>query len=157
MSDMTLSSHAAIGARTAAEEARRREERLAWKLAAPAIILTVLLILLPTAAVIFWSLTNFELGYDGFEFIGLENYAELFNDRTFLISLKNTAIYTAIVAPASVFLGLGVALISKAKFAANPSSARFTSCRWLRSSSPWPPSGNICCIRRWAPLTPCWA
>ncbi|NKC27711.1 sugar ABC transporter permease [Ochrobactrum ciceri] len=71
----------------------------------------MLLILLPTAAVIFWSLTNFELGYDGFEFIGLENYAELFSDRTFLISLKNTAIYTAIVAPASVFLGLGVALL----------------------------------------------
>ncbi|ENS52832.1 hypothetical protein C005_02862 [Brucella melitensis BG2 (S27)] len=111
MSDMTLPGHAATRARTAAEEARHREERLAWKLAAPAIILTVLLILLPTAAVIFWSLTNFELGYDGFEFIGLENYAELFSDRTFLISLKNTAVYTAIVAPASVFLGLGVALL----------------------------------------------
>ncbi|MGN6448683.1 MAG: carbohydrate ABC transporter permease [Brucella intermedia] len=111
MSDVAIPAPVATSARTAAEEARRREERLAWKLAAPAIILTVLLILLPTAAVIFWSLTNFELGYDGFEFIGLENYAELFSDRTFLISLKNTAIYTAIVAPASVFLGLGVALL----------------------------------------------
>src|SRR5690606_21921600 len=99
MSEVAISGLVATSARTAADEARRREERLAWKLAAPAIILTVLLILLPTAAVIFWSLTNFELGYDGFEFIGLENYAELFSDRTFLISLKNTAIYTAIVAP----------------------------------------------------------
>ena len=111
MSEVAISGLVATSARTAADEARRREERLAWKLAAPAIILTVLLILLPTAAVIFWSLTDFELGYDGFEFIGLENYVELFSDRTFLISLKNTAIYTAIVAPASVFLGLGVALL----------------------------------------------
>lgn len=112
MSDAVLVPPAgAVRARTAAENARRREERLAWKLAAPAILLTALLILLPTAAVLFWSLTNFELGYDGFQFVGLENYAEIFSDRTFLVSLKNTALYTAIVAPASVFLGLGVALL----------------------------------------------
>jgi len=111
MSDAAVPYSGTSHARTAAENARRREERLAWKLASPAIFLTVLLILLPTAAVIFWSFTNFELGYDGFEFIGFDNYAELFRDRTFLISLKNTAVYTAIVAPASVFLGLGVALL----------------------------------------------
>src|SRR5690349_21740051 len=111
MSDLALARPGAVSARTAAENARRREERLAWKLASPAILLTVLLILLPTAAVLFWSFTNYELGYAGFEFIGLDNYVELFSDRTFLISLKNTAIYTAIVAPASVFLGLGVALL----------------------------------------------
>lgn len=111
MSDAVINPVSAPRIRTATEEANRREERLAWKLAAPAIVLTVLLILLPTLTVMFWSLTNFELGYDGFEFIGIDNYIELFNDRTFLISLKNTAIYTAIVAPASVFLGLGVALL----------------------------------------------
>lgn len=98
-------------ARTAAEKARRREEMLAWKLSAPAIVMSLLLILLPTATVLIWSLTNFELGYDGVEFVGLENYIEIFNDRTFLVSLKNTAIYTVIVAPASVFLGLGAALL----------------------------------------------
>lgn len=95
----------------AAARAARQEARSAWKLAGPAILLLFVLILLPTAAVVIFSLTNFELGYDDFQFIGLDNYAELFSDRTFLISLKNTAIYTAIVTPSSVFIGLGVALL----------------------------------------------
>lgn len=111
MSDTALHAPIRVPARSAVDNARLREERQAWKLAAPAITLTFLLILLPTFAVIILSLTNFELGYDGFEFIGFENYRELFSDRTFLTSLKNTAFYTAIVAPASVFLGLGVAML----------------------------------------------
>ncbi|WP_286202042.1 sugar ABC transporter permease, partial [Ochrobactrum sp. SFR4] len=91
--------------------ARKREERLAWKLMAPAVSLVVLFILLPTLAVLYLSFTNFELGYTDYEFIGLENYIELFKDRTFRISLQNTAVYTLIVTPVSVFLGLGAALL----------------------------------------------
>ncbi|KXF75307.1 ABC transporter permease [Paramesorhizobium deserti] len=98
-------------ARQAAARAAKREERVAWQLAAPAIMLILLLVLLPTLAVFVFSLTNYELGYDDFQFIGFENYAELFGDRTFLISLKNTTLYTAIVAPLSVLIGLGVALL----------------------------------------------
>ncbi|SDP79104.1 sugar ABC transporter permease [Phyllobacterium sp. OV277] len=98
-------------ARQAAIRAAKREERVAWQLAAPAIILIIALILLPTLAVFVFSLTNYELGYDDFQFIGLDNYIELFSDRTFLISLQNTAVYTAIVTPFSVFIGLGVALL----------------------------------------------
>jgi len=95
----------------AAARAAKREERVAWQLAAPAILLILVLILLPTLMVFIFSLTNYELGYDDFQFIGFENYAELFSNRTFLISLKNTALYTAIVAPLSVLIGLGVALL----------------------------------------------
>ncbi|MEP7454213.1 sugar ABC transporter permease [Phyllobacterium sp. SB3] len=98
-------------AKQAAIRAAKREEWVAWQLAAPAILLIVVLILLPTLAVLVFSLTNYELGYDDFQFVGLDNYIELFRDRTFLISLKNTAIYTAIVTPFSVFIGLGVALL----------------------------------------------
>ncbi|CAN7552042.1 sugar ABC transporter permease [Phyllobacterium sp. LjRoot231] len=98
-------------ARQAADRAARQEERVAWQLAAPAIFLIVTLVLLPTLAVVVFSMTNYELGYDDFQFVGFDNYAELLGDRTFLISLKNTAVYTAIVTPFSVLLGLGVALL----------------------------------------------
>ncbi|ATU93949.1 ABC transporter permease [Phyllobacterium zundukense] len=98
-------------ARQAANRAAKREERVAWQLAAPAIFLIVTLVLLPTLAVVVFSMTNYELGYDDFQFVGFDNYAELLGDRTFLISLKNTAVYTAIVTPFSVLLGLGVALL----------------------------------------------
>ncbi|GAB1584397.1 sugar ABC transporter permease [Phyllobacterium phragmitis] len=107
---MTGSSGQSLAGQAAAKAARR-EERMAWQLAAPAIILILVLVLLPTLAVFVFSLTNYELGYDDFQFIGFENYVELFSDRTFLISLKNTVLYTAIVAPCSVLIGLGVALL----------------------------------------------
>jgi multiple sugar transport system permease protein len=114
MREMTAIAQKTTGpslARKAADRAARQEERVAWQLAAPAIFLIVTLVLLPTLAVIVFSLTNYELGYDDFQFIGFDNYAELLGDRTFLISLKNTAVYTAIVTPFSVLLGLGVALL----------------------------------------------
>ncbi len=72
-----------------------------------AVILMIAFILAPLAAVVFLGFTDFELGYGSFRFVGFENYGELFFDRTFRQSLWNTAIYSAIVAPVSLFLGLG--------------------------------------------------
>lgn len=111
MSDIAQSFSPVMTAREAANAARKREERLAWKLMAPAVSLVLLFILLPTLAVFYLSFTNFELGYTDYQFVGLENYIELFKDRTFRISLQNTALYTLIVTPLSVFLGLGAALL----------------------------------------------
>ena len=111
MSDFAQTFSPVMTAREAANAARKREERLAWKLMAPAVSLVLLFILLPTLAVFYLSFTNFELGYTDYQFVGLENYIELFKDRTFRISLQNTALYTLIVTPLSVFLGLGAALL----------------------------------------------
>lgn len=111
MSDIAQTFSPVMTAREAANAARKREERLAWKLMAPAVSLVLLFILLPTLAVFYLSFTNFELGYTDYQFVGLENYIELFKDRTFRISLQNTALYTLIVTPLSVFLGLGAALL----------------------------------------------
>ena len=111
MSDIAQVFPTTMTARDAANAARKREERLAWKLMAPAVSLVLLFILLPTLVVLYLSFTNFELGYTDFQFVGLENYIELFKDRTFRISLQNTAVYTLIVTPLSVFLGLGAALL----------------------------------------------
>ncbi len=97
--------------RSAAEAAKRREARIAILLSAPALLLLFLFIILPTIAVIFLGFTDFELGYASFHFVGFENYAELLNDRTFKRSLWNTTVYAAIVAPTSMALGLGIALL----------------------------------------------
>ncbi len=93
----------------------RREARTALLLAAPAIVLVLVFILLPVAAVIFLGFTDFELGYASFKFVGLENYTELISDRTFRQSLWNTAVYTAIVTPVSIFLALGLAMLIEAE------------------------------------------
>ncbi|MEK1892637.1 MAG: sugar ABC transporter permease [Rhizobium sp.] len=95
--------------------AERHEARTAWLLSLPAIALVLLFILLPVAAVIALGFSDFELGYAGFKFVGFENYAELFSDRTFKRSLWNTTVYTAIVTPVSIVLALGLAMLIEAE------------------------------------------
>jgi len=93
----------------------REEAHTAWLLSLPAIVLVFLFILLPVAAVIALGFTDFELGYAGFKFVGLENYTELLSDRTFKRSLWNTSVYTAIVTPVSIFMALGLAMLIEAE------------------------------------------
>lgn len=89
----------------------RNEVRTAFLFALPAIILIVLFILVPIVAVIILGFTDFQLGDKSLRFVAFENYAHLLKDRAFMKSLWNTAVYTAIVAPVSIVLGLGVALL----------------------------------------------
>ncbi|NTE88055.1 carbohydrate ABC transporter permease [Agrobacterium rubi] len=114
MAELTASIFTAC-APTQQQIAARRESRTAWLLAAPAITLMMLFIIIPTLAVIVLGFTDFELGYSGFRFVGFENYAELFSDRTFRKSLWNTVVYTAIVTPFSIFIGLGIAMLIEAE------------------------------------------
>jgi multiple sugar transport system permease protein len=100
-----------VPARKTAAIHERTEARTAWLLALPAIVLMIVFVLLPVIAVIGLGFTNYELGIGNFRFVGLDNYAHLFTDRTFKKSLWNTMVYAAIVAPVSIVLGLGVALL----------------------------------------------
>lgn len=115
MASLAIDGGATGTAARAARAAARAEAAAAWRLAGPAVLLLALLILLPTLAVVALSATNYELGYAGFAFVGLDNYRELLRDRTFLVSLKNTLVYAAVVTPAGVLLGLGAALLIEAE------------------------------------------
>lgn len=83
----------------------------AYALAAPAFVLMLMMLIGPLAGVIALSFTDYQLGAPVFAWIGLSNYHEMFADRVFWISLKNTLTYVAIVVPGTVALGLGVALL----------------------------------------------
>jgi multiple sugar transport system permease protein len=97
----------------AQQRLRRRtgQSPIAYALAAPALSLMLLMLLGPLAAVIALSFTDYQLGAPAFAWIGLTNYQEMFADRVFWISLRNTLTYVAIVVPGAVGLGLGVALL----------------------------------------------
>lgn len=82
-----------------------------WLLAGPAVLGLVVLLLLPTAALLAVSLTDMELGGPPLRWVGLGNFAELLEDPTFRIALHNTVVYVAVVGPLSVGLGLGLALL----------------------------------------------
>ena len=79
-------------------------------LAGPAALALVLFIFLPVAVVVVLSFTDYQFGARSVGWVGLGNYAELFGSRLGRNALVNTLIYAAIVIPASVGLGLLVAL-----------------------------------------------
>jgi len=91
------------------------EIRAAYWLCAPSLLLMLLLLILPTLAVVALSLTDAELGSSSYSFLGLSAYTDLLADRKFIRAFKNTAIYVGLVTPASVFLGLMLALLIEAE------------------------------------------
>jgi len=74
-------------------------------------VLMLMMLIGPLAGVIALSFTDYQLGAPAFSWIGLANYQEMFADRVFWISLKNTLTYVAIVVPGAVALGLGTAML----------------------------------------------
>lgn len=85
--------------------------RIAYLLSAPAFVLMLLMLLGPLAGIIALSFTDYQLGAPSFSWIGLTNYQEMFADKVFWTSLRNTLTYVAIVVPGAVGLGLGIALL----------------------------------------------
>jgi multiple sugar transport system permease protein len=83
----------------------------AYTLIGPALLLLLALFILPVLAVFAIATTDWQFGARTLSFVGLHNFAELFNDPVFRRSLINTIVYTLIVIPATVGIGLVVALV----------------------------------------------
>ena len=90
---------------------REGEHLAGWLLTLPAAIAFVALLLLPTLAAVTLAFTDYELGAWPPAWIGFDNFREMWTDRGFGQSFRNTVLYVAIVAPASVLGGLGLALL----------------------------------------------
>ena len=107
-----LDCNRARGAAAKASRATRSGEHgLAWLAVSPALLLLVGLLFGPVAAVVLFSLTDWQLGSFTFHFIGIANFKALFADPTFWKALTNTLVYVAIVVPGTVLVGLVVALL----------------------------------------------
>lgn len=99
--------------------ATRGESLTAYSFLAPNLALLGLFVLLPLgwALVISLQRTN---GFGEGEFVGLGNYERLVSDPLFWRSTVNTALFTAIVTPLSMVLGLGAALLLNSVLPARP-------------------------------------
>ena len=93
----------------------RAQRRSGILLTAPAATLLVGMLLLPSSVVLLLSLTNYTLGQGVPEFVGLASYKAVMADPIFRASARNTAVFVAIVAPASICLGLLFALMIDAR------------------------------------------
>ena len=90
---------------------RRTRETLTdlW-LTGPAVAAMLLLIVIPVVLVAVLSFTDYQFGARRFDWIGWDNYRELFTDPIGRRAITNTLIYVALVIPFSMGLGLLVAL-----------------------------------------------
>jgi multiple sugar transport system permease protein len=91
------------------------ERWLAAALLAPTAILLGLFIAYPFCEGIWLSVTDARVGVPG-HFVGLDNFAALWNDSIFRVSVWNTFVYTAIATVFKLGLGLWLALLLNRNF-----------------------------------------
>ncbi|OZM70453.1 sugar ABC transporter permease [Amycolatopsis antarctica] len=92
----------------------------AWKRRAPllpALIFVIAVTQIPFLLTVFYSFQSFNLVRPGSqEFVGLQNYIDVFADSQFRGALFNTVLLTVVCVFAAMFLGLGLALLLDRKF-----------------------------------------
>ncbi len=84
--------------------------RAAAFLALPGALLVLGLFILPALSVFPTALTDWEFGKRNLSFVGFDNFAELAADARFRAALSNTLLYTAVITPLTVALGLAIAM-----------------------------------------------
>ena len=89
---------------------KNRNDNCAYLMILPAYFVFTVFILVPIGVVIYYSVTNFNL-YSPPEFVGMKNYLNLFKDADFLVSVKNTLLYTLGTLFPQLFLGLMLAVM----------------------------------------------
>ena len=63
---------------------RRRRDRTGFLFLLPALLVVGLLLFYPVASSVYYSFTDKHLVKRGYEFVGLDNYIEIFSDPDFL-------------------------------------------------------------------------
>lgn len=87
-----------------------QNDREAYFMIFPAYAVFTLFVLIPVAMVIYYSFTNYNL-YKNPDFIGLHNYIKAFKDKDFLVSVKNTLLYSCLTLTLQLSLGLFLAVL----------------------------------------------
>lgn len=91
-----------------------KEKYLKWILLAPALIIIISLVIYPLFYALRGSFFLYRYGKP-MNFVGFNNYLELFKNPLFYNSLKNTGIYVGVAVPVELILGLVLALIMNRK------------------------------------------
>lgn len=108
------------GAGRRAAEQSRRGRPSAWKRRAPllpALIFVIAVTQIPFLLTVFYSFQSYNLVRPGSqEFVGLQNYIDVFADAQFRGALFNTVLLTVVCVFVAMALGLGLALLLDRKF-----------------------------------------
>ena len=94
---------------------RRRQAIYGWLLLSPAAILLVVFAFYPSVATLWESMFSRGTRRNPAEFIGTQNYTDLFADPTFWLVVKNNLFYAGITIPVSIGIALAMALWANSK------------------------------------------
>ncbi len=94
--------------------AAKREQNWGWFMVAPTIIGLVVLNVYPFSQTLIMSFSK-HLGFGTYEFIGLKNYADMFQSPEFWKATWNTIYFCILTVPVGIFLALLVAILLNAK------------------------------------------
>ena len=91
---------------------KMRDNLTAYMFIIPGLVLLIVFLVYPMLSALNISVRDWNI-MPGKEspFVGLENYLRAFQDPTFWLSLKNTAVYALVTVIGQLVLGLGVALM----------------------------------------------
>jgi ABC-type sugar transport system permease subunit len=81
-----------------------------YLLTAPAIVVSVVFLLIPMVVSAYWSLTHYN-GIQAPQFVGLQNYQEVLSNPRFQRSFQNTVFFVVMGMSIGPILGLGSALL----------------------------------------------
>ena len=96
-----------------------RYRRAGAIMAAPSMIIITVFIIISIIYSLYMSLHDWNIMYNIKDFIGFDNYKEVFQDERFFNALKNTLIYTVSYVPILVILSLALAAFINEKFIAS--------------------------------------
>lgn len=94
---------------------QKEQARTAWLFIGFPLLIFSIFTFFPILFAFFISFFDWNLLIPDRPFVGLGNYIELFQDKVFLISIKNTLVYTIGVVPIQTFLSLFLAFIMNQK------------------------------------------
>ena len=98
-----------------------RAAPVAWVFVGPALLVIGVFFMLPVAAALGLSLTDFDIyalaDLDNLRFVGLENYLRMLQTPLFWQALGNTLYFVAVGVPLSIAVSLGAALLLHSRLA----------------------------------------
>ncbi|UOY93096.1 sugar ABC transporter permease [Ectobacillus sp. JY-23] len=86
-----------------------------WLFLLPSIIILGTFLVVPILEAFKWSVLDYKIIADTGEFVGLDNFKEIFADKNFWMALTNTLIFLVIVLPLNIFLPMILAVLVNQK------------------------------------------
>ncbi|WP_053436090.1 carbohydrate ABC transporter permease [Sporosarcina globispora] len=82
-----------------------------WLFLLPAILVLVVFLVIPIIEAFKWSFLDYKIIAGTGEFVGLDNFKEIFTDDKFWLAFFNTILFLVIVLPLNVFLPMVLAVL----------------------------------------------